>query len=209
MKKALYLGTDPTRYPFQKPWIHYPLIHIVPRPLEEPALQQAYRDLSRYTHWIFTSRQAVRVMAEHRVLVKPLPHQQVWAIGRGTQAALHAQGVRVDALPRHATQEGICALLAELSSAYVFLPKSALSRPLLSNYCQQRAIPYQDPVLYDTQMALPDMALDWAEIDEIIFTSPSTVRAFLTLIGPLPRDKQWTAIGPITQAALHTEKTFS
>jgi uroporphyrinogen-III synthase len=41
-----------------------------------------------------------------------------------------------------------------------------------------------------------------AAFDEIVFTSPSTIEAFLAIFGALPRDKILTPVGPVTEAAL-------
>ena len=56
--------------------------------------------------------------------------------------------------------------------------------------------------LYDTisQVIQPKPNLD--HVDEIVFTSPSTVKAFIEIFGVLPRGKKCLAIGPITEQAL-------
>jgi uroporphyrinogen-III synthase len=66
----------------------------------------------------------------------------------------------------------------------------------------QRQIRFQACDLYDTvsQEICPKPDLD--QVDEIVFTSPSTVKAFVEIFGGLPRGKKCLAIGPITQQAL-------
>ncbi len=72
MKTILYLGTDPERYLQDKKdvmLIHYPVIAIIPRALDHSEVGRAYRDLSSYTHLLFTSKNAVRVFFTHLSLL--------------------------------------------------------------------------------------------------------------------------------------------
>jgi uroporphyrinogen-III synthase len=62
---------------------------------------------------------------------------------------------------------------------------------------QFTAIDLYDPIF---QAPLPIPNLD--EFDEIVFTSPSTVRAFLAIYGEIPKDKIIAPIGPITKMSL-------
>lgn len=60
MKKALYLGTDPSYYKAKGVQIiHYPVIQIVPR--IDSCVKAAYSKLSSYTHLLFTSKNTVQV----------------------------------------------------------------------------------------------------------------------------------------------------
>lgn len=205
----LYLGTSSDKV--AEGVIHYPVIRIVPRLAKELAIQSAYRELSNYTHWIFTSKNAVDVVAEHlRTLNIPFCsqfHQKVIAIGRATQSALESKGISVQAIPDQETQEGLIDLLdqEDLEDAYIFLPRSSRSRPVLVRYFMGRNLRFQAVDIYDTITQRPEIEIDMELVKEIIFTSPSTVEAFVELFGALPQGKQWTAIGPITQNHLDKE----
>ena len=87
------------------------------------------------------------------------------------------------------------------------MPRSSLSRPILVNFFQQRYILYQACDLYDTvaQALEPKPNLD--EVEEIVFTSPSTVSAFLEIFGSLPKGKKLIAIGPVTEQVLLSRKS--
>src|SRR5271168_4113695 len=77
MRTILYLGTDPECFLHASPpckLIHYPVIAIVPRSIDDPAIQKAYHALGRYTHLIFTSKNAVRVFFDHLRLLN-IPKQ--------------------------------------------------------------------------------------------------------------------------------------
>lgn len=208
MKQTLYLGTDPTQFEANGGnlghVIHYPVIKIVPRSLENPEIRSALEDLSEYTHLIFTSKNAVAVFFLLTQLAKELQQKKIIAIGRVTAAHLTLRGLPPTHVSEEETQEGVVALLnqIDLQDAYVFLPRSSLSRPVLANFFQERQIRYQACDLYDT---VPDLTLpkpDLNQIDEIVFTSPSTVAAFIAIYGSLPKGKRCLAVGPVTEKAL-------
>ncbi len=83
-----------------------------------------------------------------------------------------------------------------------------MSRSVLLAFFQERKIRFVACDLYDTVTQKLEPVPDLKTIDEIVFTSPSTVRGFLEIFGHLPQDKRWHAIGPITARALRdiTEK---
>lgn len=209
MKTVLYLGTDPTQFvrhgQFDGHLIHYPVIDIVPKSIQDPNLKMAYDDLDEYTHLIFTSKNAVRIFFEHlRELQRSLSKQTIIAIGPVTAAHLTASGASCHHLAEQETQEGVISLLnrLDMEDAYVFFPRSALSRPVLAQYFKEREIRFQACDLYDTATAKRSPAPDLRQVDEIVFTSPSTVRGFVEIFGKLPRDKKLLAIGPITEQAI-------
>jgi len=99
----------------------------------------------------------------------------------------------------------------DLENAYFFMPRSSSSRPIIVNFFQERQIRYQSCDLYDTVTQILEPRPDLDQIDEIVFTSPSTVRAFIEIFGTLPNGKRLIAIGPVTEEALKVEisKTHS
>lgn len=212
MKTTLYLGTDPTQFESQGRasghLIHYPVIKIIPRSLDVPELRFAFDDIDEYTHFIFTSKNAVKVFFTHLISLQKsaagLQGKQVIAIGEVTAAHLCAQGLIPTHLSPEETQEGVVKLLntMDLGNAYIFMPRSSLSRPILANFFHERQVRYQACDLYDTipQAITPIPDLD--QIDEIVFTSPSTVKAFVEIFGGLPKGKKCFAIGPVTAQAL-------
>jgi uroporphyrinogen-III synthase len=213
MKTILYLGTDPTTFECKGHarghLIHYPVIKIVPRSLEHPGLKQAYSELNAFTHLIFTSKNAVKVFLQHLVDLKQsieaLKAKTVIAIGTVTAMHLSSRDLAPQYVAKEETQEGVVQLLRRMSleHAYFFLPRSSLSRPVLTSFFQEQSIRFQACDLYDivTQILEPKPDLD--RIDEIVFTSPSTVNAFLEIFGTLPNNKTLIAIGPVTEQALN------
>jgi uroporphyrinogen-III synthase len=212
MKTVLYLGTDPIHFAqhgqFDGHLIHYPVIEIVPKSLHELQIKMAYDDFSNYTHLILTSKNAVHIFLQHlkelKISVECLSNKTLISIGSVTAAHLKAYGVICHHVAEQESQEGVISLLnhLDMDDAYVFLPRSALSRPVLTQYFKEREIRFQACDLYDTKTSRRSPVPDLAQVDEIVFTSPSTVKGFLEVFGPLPRDKKLLAIGPITEEAL-------
>lgn len=197
--KTLYLGTDPTHYMAEGEIVHYPVIKIVPRSVEE-----ALKKLPLFTHVILTSKQAVSILFQS-ITASDLEGKEVWSIGPVTTERLEKYGVKNVITAKVATQEGMVALLSERKiskDAYFFLPRSSLSRPVLANFLQSKGWRYQLLDLYETQLQRLDPVPDLAQFDRIVFTSPSTVRGFLAIYGTLPKETELVSIGPITKRAV-------
>lgn len=215
MKNILYLGTDPQRFWQQHPdcrVIHYPVIAITPRSIDDPDLIQAYRDLRPYTHLLFTSKNAVRIFFEHLAILgcdKNHLSDKTWiAIGTSTAHHLRMYDQRVDLIASLETQEGLIEEFQRLclKDAYFLYPRSSISRPVLTAFFHEKNIRYKAFDLYDTHIHHMEPLPDLHSIDEIVFTSPSTVKAFMQIFGSLPQHVCLHAIGPITAKMLRTFK---
>ncbi len=132
-----------------------------------------------------------------------LPPAYIIAVGQATADALE----RVDAVAADETQEGIIVLLEkmDLVDANICLPRSKQARREIDKYLSERGISYKVVDLYDVKTKPYQKLPDLSTIEEVVFTSPSTVRAFKELFGALPSDKKLTAIGPVTKQALRGE----
>ncbi len=199
-KTILYIGTDPSHFQRrpQDRVLHYPVIKIVPRPIHEVHFD------NRFTHVIFTSKNAVKIFCSYFSNVS----QTLIAIGTVTAQHLIAEGLTPHIIAEEETQEGLVKILSQLDwqGAHVFFPRSALSRPVLSQFFTERNIRFETCDLYDTVTYHLEPKPDLSAVDEIVFTSPSTVRAFIEIFGKLPKHKTLQAIGPITKLTLLNAK---
>jgi uroporphyrinogen-III synthase len=198
MQKVLYLGTDPENFQHIDGLVHYPIIQTVP--LEIPS--HLLDDFSDYTHILFTSKNAVTIFFQ--TFKSSLENKKIVAIGKGTAAKLKQGGYPPHLVASQESQEGLMDLLRtqDLSEAYIFYPRSSLARKNLENFMIQRGIRHQICHLYTTVFQKPEPFPDLTQFDEIIFTSPSTVKAFLAAFGSLPLDKKLTSMGSITEEEL-------
>lgn len=209
MSKILYLGLDLPPELQRKEVTHCPLIRIVPRPREHPEIIQAFVKFNAYTHLIFTSKSAARIFFEYAVdngITLDILNQKVFlSVGQKTTQQLKNHGINRVITAREETAEGIIALLAsalDLIGSFIFWPHSALSRPMLLDWLYTQELKHHSCVLYDTMQNIPNPMPDIRSYDEIIFTSPSTVDAYLTMFGKLPTCKKLSGIGPVTQKYL-------
>lgn len=182
---TLYLGTDCPSPNF----FHYPIIRLEPRPLPP----NAHAIFPSFTHILFTSKNAVRLFPF------PLSHQILIAVGQATASLLPSA-----LTPAQESQEGIIELLKtlDLSGAHLLLPRSSQARHVLDDFLQQQNIRYTVWDLYNPVPHQPFPLPSLEPFKEIIFTSPSTVRAFFQFFGKPPSHLKVICQGPVTEEAL-------
>lgn len=214
MAKALYFGLDPSHYQKTSPYevIHLPLIRIVPRSFEDPSIQQALACFDLVSHVLLTSRSAVfwwnQYLSQYAYPATRWVKKTLLAIGPATEKALedlpNPWKRQATHKPEVETSEGICALLGELSPAPSLLlwPHSALSRSLIIECLEKRQIPYQAPILYETLPQQPAPLPLLEDFQELVFSSPSTIDAFLQLYPYFPDGLKLVTIGPTTEKHL-------
>lgn len=190
----LYLGLDPERWPHQ-PVYHYPIIRTERLPFDVKFLSE----WPKFTHVIFTSRTAVQYWWE----VAPCFDKKAIAIGPATAEALRKRGID-PLVAADSTQEGVIDLFktVDLSQARIFCPRSKRARREIDRFFSQANIPFTGLALYDVVFQKPMPAPDLTQVEEIVFTSPSTVEAFIDQFGSLPGNKKLTPIGSVTREAI-------
>lgn len=206
MPKILYLGIDLPNIYREKKAIHYPIIKISPRSPHLPEISQAYAEFDLFTHVIFTSKNSVRLFFEYAPLFKisleQIREKVVVAVGQATAEKIQNHGVPVAVIAKEETSEGVVSELISLSldeHSYLFWPHSGLSRPVISDFFIQNGLKYCSCVFYDSFPSKIEPLPELSEIQEIVFTSPSTIDAFLNIFGKIPKDKSIHCIGPITR----------
>lgn len=210
MRKILYLGLDLSHFQTDDPVIHCPLIKIKPKPIGDPEIRLALREFAQYTHILFTSKTGVEILIDYlpriHLSLKNLEKKKLIAIGKVTAHHLQRRELQVWRTAKEETSEGLIHEILMLlpKKAFLFWPHSAKSRPIIENFLSNQEYSYRCCVLYDTVACAPPPSVSLEEADEIVFTSPSTVDAFISYFGLLPQDKTLTAIGPITR--LHLAK---
>lgn len=208
MSAILYLGLELPDHLKSEHVIHYPIIRIVPRPREDQEIRRAFAEFDLYTHIIFTSKAAAGIFfsyaADFGISMDAMGQKKLIAVGQSTAGKIRLCGANAAYVASHETAEGIIEILErlDLSTAHFLWPRSALSRPLLKEWMQAREIMYCDCIFYDTLKHTPDPLPNLTLCREIIFTSPSTVDAFMATFGSLPENVTLSCIGPITQQRL-------
>lgn len=212
IKQVLYLGLDPTHYKEEGQLTHCPLIQIHPRSLEEPAIGQALQHFSSYTHVLITSKSTIPVLldflAHFGYTVQDWAKKMTLAIGQVTAHHLSAQGIHSYRIAQEETAEGLVKELSSLplQDAHVFWPHSAQSRSIISDFFHRHQFSLRECIVYETRFLYPHPLPDLNQFDEIVFTSPSTVEAFLHVFKRFPIHPRLTPIGPVTAACLSSHK---
>lgn len=212
MKQTLYLGLELPPHLQDHNVTHCPFIRIIPKPATDPDIVLAFKSIPNYTHIIFTSRSAVSIFFDllntYSISPKQLAAKSIVAVGQRTAQKLNEYNVHVNHIATEETAEGITQTLASLpmEDAHVFLPQSAISRTVINDWLKQHAINYTATPIYTTVSNLPSPLPDLSVFNEIIFTSPSTVEAFIKGYGTLPEGIKLTCIGPVTERKLFSFK---
>lgn len=205
MKTLLYVGLEPPKRSDVK-IIHCPLIEIVPRTSNCPDIIQARAQLSTITYIIVTSKTAARCLFQLIGRPEELQDKLFLSVGKQTTKCLNSFGIDRVITAREESQEGMIALIQDeqLTSQTFFWGHSSLSRPHLGDFLKGQVF---ECILYDTLYKKPGPGFSLDEVDEIFFSSPSTVRAFCAHFGELPKDKILHAQGKQTSLALQTMAT--
>ena len=210
-RKILYLGIDPFFYRSNKNVIHYPVIDIQPCLLNDENVHKALDCFWEYTHIIITSKSSIPILC-HFLESRNIPlsewqKKQTIAVGKVTAHHLNKQGIQPSIVAETETAEGIVEELQkiDLTDAFFFWPHSSLARPVLEKFFLLQSIRFISCPLYHTVVRKEEPKPDLTSFEEIIFTSPSTVDAFLTIFGKFPEHCLLTPIGPITQKYLENQ----
>jgi len=195
--------------------IEFPTIKIVP-PDSFEALDAAIDRLDSYDWLIVTSANTVdffweRLRASGRD-TRALGNLMVAAIGPATASKLASIGVAADYVPKEYRAEGILAGFAErgICDQHYLLPRALEAREVLPETLREQGAAAVDVVA--AYRTVPDESSGGAirdmlvagEADIVTFTSSSTVKNFVALVGDdgpkLMKDVAAIAIGPVTGA---------
>lgn len=211
MKRILYLGLDPSHYSCDGEITHWPIIRIAPMPISDRQVLESLRQYEQYTHLIFTSKSAVMILQDYLnrlgIDFQSGIKKIILAVGKVTAMQLDECGMIPTKIAANETAEGIIELLEEmpLANAYIFWPHSAEARPVISDYLKEHKIPHRTCILYYPECQSLEPIPQLESFEEIVFTSPSTVKAFQQIFGAFPKNIRLKAIGPVTEAFLEMQ----
>ncbi len=189
-----------------------PAIEIVP-PQSWAAVDDAIAAIESYDWIVLTSVNGVIMflgrLSERQCDVRRLHRAKLAVVGPETAAALAARGLVVDIVPEEFRAEGVVAALrtAGIAGSRVLLPRAAGARAVLPDELRAAGAHVDEVAVYATALPRTDMGevrdlLAARAIDLVTFTSSSTVRHFVELLGAdaaaLLRNVAVGCIGPIT-----------
>lgn len=195
--------------------LSYPCIAIQP-PTDTQTLDNALCRLDGFDWLVLTSVNTVLALATRAAALgldlADYPMLHTAAIGPATaQAAQEQLGITCDLLPDEYIAEALAAALQPIAGARIFLPESAIARPVLVRMlaeagAQVTAAPAYETVCGSGGVDLPAL-LAQHTVDAVTFTSSSTVRCFME------RLPDYTALDGVCMACIgpktaHTARTY-
>lgn len=193
--------------------VEAPAILVQPPRDNFAALDKAIEEIKKYNWLIFTSANGVNYffsrLEQAGLDSRALFGKQICAIGSGTALALAKFGIKADFVPGEYRAEGIWACIKDhvQPGDKVLLPRAAEARNLLPDELQKAGIETVVVPAYETVIGEADgealqKALAQGNIDAVTFTSSSTVKNTVQLLGDKAADllnkTKIAAIGPIT-----------
>ena len=195
-----------------------PTIRVLP-PEDPTALEKAAREAGSYDWIVFTSANAVDHYMKSLVAVsdvRELKGVRICTIGPSTASRLSKFGIRVDLTPTEFRSEALIEAMTSrgrLHGARVLLPRADIAKELLAEELRGAGARVVEVTAYRTVLAsdrdgdhdVYRMLLD-RQIDAVTFTSASTVRNFVEILGQdqavdLLRTTVVASIGPVTAEA--------
>ncbi len=204
---TLFTGTEPGHFHRYGPLLPWPMIELAACPLEARCAQLA-RELPASDGVIFPSRFAVRSFLEALPSVGgpgALAGKKLLAVGPATERALLEHGLRVEAAADHLG--GVRELIRKLGGfrggRYLYPCSDASPQAERISAWRETGIELV-PAVHYTNRETMRRELPAQPFDRVLFTSPSTVRAYFRRY-PEERasNRIWMAIGPSTRSSLH------
>jgi len=203
-KVYLHCGTHPDMYQHLGKILHWPMIDIKPVSMSEAQQKHLLQSFESADIIVFTSWYAV----EHffNTVRHPMEFKnKIFAvIGRRTEKALQQYNIQAAVVAQEETAEGLLKTMTQhldLQGKRILFPRSSLANPFLKDALSAHGAIVEEITIYvNTKPAKRD--LPSVNIEGVIFTSPSTVRNFLTDYGRIPGFWQIMAKGPVTLKTL-------
>ncbi|AEB76680.1 uroporphyrinogen-III C-methyltransferase [Clostridium botulinum] len=206
VERIIELGGNPIEVPAIK-------IEEIPSNVE---LDNGIEYINEFNYLIFTSRNAVKIFFERLFELnfdsRKLGNLKVVAIGTGTSDELRHYGIIPDVLPKKFVAESVVELLKEVlqKEDKVFIPRSSEARTYLveelNKLCNVTEVKIYNTIKGSGNKDDIINLLNNKNIDYITFTSSSTVKNFIEIMGKQNieklKDTKLVSIGPITSKTI-------
>ncbi len=195
-------GTHPEKYQHLGTIVHRPMIKSVALD-DYSAADPIFDKLGGFDWIIFTSTNGVKFFFSRLNAVgldsRALAGAKIAAIGRTTAERLKYHGVLADMRPALESSVGLLDEFDRIGSEglSILLVRPKVGRNELIDGLQEAGANVQPVVVYEN-VQVESEPVDFDYIDWILFTSGSTVRAFMERYGELPQGKKVYCLGKPT-----------
>jgi uroporphyrinogen III methyltransferase/synthase len=202
--RVLVLGTHPEKYVHLGTIVHRPIVKCVG--LEDYShFDETLKRLETFDWLIFTSAHSVRFFFERLRLTgfdaRSLASVSIAAIGKTTAGELAGFGILADLVPDNESSAGLLEEFSkmDMNGRRMLLPRAKVaSRELPEGLAAMGAEAAEVPAYMTVEIEPANV--DFEHIDKILFTSGSTVRAFVKKFGHVPPKVGAYCLGTPTQA---------
>jgi uroporphyrinogen-III synthase len=202
--------------------IEIPFIEIR-KPKSFRPLDAALKNLAAYDWLILTSANGVKAMWDRmdkkRLTNSTLKHLRIAAIGPATRKAIEQRGGHVAVVPKEYVAESVVrSLKSKVAGKRVLLVRAKVARDVIPHELRKAGAQVDVVEAYETVVPRSSRAQLRAALKNptkrphvVTFTSSSTVRNFVELLGPFFASKarhkaiaeiRMASIGPVTSATL-------
>jgi uroporphyrinogen-III synthase len=196
--------------------IEIPFIEIR-KPRSFKPLDSALRNLSSYDWLILTSANGVEAMwdrlARLKIGNKDLEHLRIAAIGPATKKSITQRGVKVDVVPKEYIAESVVrSLRRRVKGKRVLLVRAKVARDVIPRELRKAGAHVDVVEAYETVVPQSSRTRLRAALENpkrrphvVTFTSSSTAKNFVTLLGPGTKNLEGirlASIGPVTTSTL-------
>lgn len=189
--------------------IAFPTIRMIPMD-NTGDLDRAIRRIDDYSDIIFTSVNGVKYFWDRCVALgqdhSSLHNLRISAIGPATDRALKQRDLETDFVPDTYVAESIAEGLGSITGRRFLLPRAEIARKTLAEMLVAKGADVDEIPTYRTMRETPSREA-WQDLrdgmDAVTFTSSSTVRHFLEILGDethaILKNSVIACIGPITE----------
>ncbi|MCK4998560.1 MAG: uroporphyrinogen-III C-methyltransferase [Anaerohalosphaera sp.] len=202
--RILLLGISAERYRELGTIIHRPIISC--RPIQNNApLTNAVKSAGDYDWLIFTSANAIKFFFEalyaNGLDSRTLANTKIAAIGKATARSLSNHGLRADICPKTESSTGLLEEFdrIDITGKKLLLPQARIATEQLPTGLTEMGADVTKIDAYKTIEVDPG-EIDFDYIDQVLFTSGSSVHAFINKFGKLPENVKAICLGKPTQA---------
>jgi uroporphyrinogen-III synthase len=195
--------------------LEIPFIEIR-KPRSFRPLDAALRHISTYDWLILTSVNGVDAMWDRlktlHLAKADLRHLQIAAIGPATKKAIEKRGLKVNVVPEEYVAESVVrSLRPQVGGKRVLLVRAKVARDVIPRELRETGAQvdvveaYQTVIPKSSRTRLRSVIKNQARCPHVItFTSSSSVRNFLALLGKTPalEGVKLASIGPVTSSTL-------
>lgn len=195
--------------------IEFPVIQIKDLSQEERICQEI-KKVNQYNYVIFTSQNGVKIFFDRLFSlgldVRQLGNSTIVAIGKATAREIEKYYLHADIIPKDYIAEGIYDRLKDQlqSGDKILIPRAKESRSFLvdklSKLCKVQELKIYETILGEGIESKEEIRrlLEKREIDYITFTSSSTVKNLVKIVGDseMLKGVKLMSIGPITSKTI-------